>query len=363
MQRVVALALLALALVAASVSATEAEAEAQGTVDIELSTDASAGVMVDSEAELTAGAPVIIPRAGEPARLITAATFSTRGGRALPIETSVLLLDGKPVVRLLRVEGELAGSNAELNVQLNGVPKALRRWLQRFMSGKFKRHRVSIITRTPGTGTATVPLQYSRYDYKGVLIRELSFPKLGTADGVLRMRWLYQSSKETKNVKQRMIAESSAARLRSEFFKLQLTDADGKADKQGVKMGKAVYAIEPFHITRTGGFGKQSATDVAVRFRAASDKSSALDAYQRWLTQPTVKGTEREQNPNPKERRGTLTLYYWSGASMERSAGADAHGQLKVLFTLQLNGLVIDKLESGDGRATLKADNIEIKNI
>lgn len=354
MQRAVALALAALALVATV---------AAGSVDIELATDSSAGVMVDSETELTASTPVIIPKAGTVAQpqLITAATFKTRGGRAAPIETSTLLIDGKAVTRLVRVEGELAGTNAELNVQLSTVPKAVRLWLRRFLTGKFKRNAISVITRTPGTGANGVPLAYSRFDYTGVLIRELELPRLGKADGVLKLKLLYQKADETKNVKQQMIAESGAQKLRSEFFKLALTDADGKADKQGTKMGKAVFAVEPVKITRTGGFGKQDPTSVAVRFRAASDKSSALNQFTRWFTQPTLKG--KEKGTNPKTRRGTLTLFYWSGASMDATAGPDSHGQLKPLFTLQLNDLTVDKLESGDGRATLKADTIDMTKL
>lgn len=352
MRRAVALALLALV-----------AAVAAGSVDIELATDSGAGLMVDSESELTATAPVMIPRPGTTAQpqLITAATFKTRGGRAAPIETSTLLIDGKAVTRLVRVEGELAGTNAELNLQLNTVPRAVRVWLKRFLTGKFKRNKISVITRTPGTGTATVPLQYSRFDYTGVLIRELQLPRLGKADGVLKLKLLYQKADETKNVRQRMIAESGSQRLRSEFFKLSLTDADGKSDKQGKKMGKAVFAVEPIKVTRTGGFGKQDVTSVAVKFRAASDKSSALNEFSRWYTQPTLKG--KEKGTNPKTRRGALTLYYWSGASMDATAGPDSHGQLKPLLTLQLNDLTVDKLESGDGRAHLKADSVEITKL
>lgn len=362
MQRVVALALLGVGLVLAAASVRASEAE--GSVDIELSTDASAGVMVDSEAELAGTAPVIIPKAGAPAQLITAATFRTRGGRAAPIETSVLLIDGKAVARLVRVEGELAGSNAELNLQLNTVPKAVRKWLKRFLTGKFKRNRIGVITRTPGTGVNGSPLTYSRFDYTGVLIREVDVPRLGRADGVLKLRLLYQKSEEKKNVKQRMIAESGAERLRTEFFKLSLTGADGKADKQGTKMAKAVFGIEPFKITRTGGFGKQDATPVAVKFRAASDRSSALNEFSRWYTQPKLTDKQKAaKDENPKVRRGTLQLYYWSGASMDATGGPESHGQLKPLLTLQLNDLAIDKLESGDGRATLKADTIDMTKL
>jgi len=45
---------------------------------------------------------------------------------------------------------------------------------------------------------------------------------------------------------------------------------------------------------------------------------------------------------------------------MDRTAGDAAAGQLKPLFTLQLADVTIDKLESGEGVATLKVDTIDM---
>jgi len=348
-QRIVLLCVMALALVGAAVVVRAAESE--GEVEIELHTGTEVEVSTNSEA------PVIIRKPTD-APVMTRA-FTTRGGRAAQLETTTLLIDGEPVVRLVRVEGQLAGKNAEVTMHFTSLPKAVRKWLRRFVSGKYKKHDLALITKTPGTGVSGTPLSFSRFDYKGVLIRELSFPKLGVADGVFKVRILYQTADETKNVKAMPIA-NGVSTVRTQFFKLTLQDKDDKkvkGDKMGVRMAKSVHTLNGFKITRSGGFGKQDTTTLKAHFPASSDPKSVVSDWSNWLTQPNDK---KLKDKNPKERKGVLTFYHWTGSSMEQTGGEDARGQLKVLFTLTLNDVTIDKLESGDGIATLKVDSVDM---
>jgi len=69
---------------------------------------AVSAVIVDTEAE----APVMIPRANDPPKVVRA--FTARGGKAAALETSTLFIDGKAAARVLRTTGELSGSNTEL---------------------------------------------------------------------------------------------------------------------------------------------------------------------------------------------------------------------------------------------------------
>ena len=154
-------------------------------------------------------------------------------------------------------------------------------------------------------------------------------------------------------------------------------------------MGKSAHTVSGFSVTRSGGFGKLDTTTIRVHFPASSGPKAVLNDWSNWLTQP--KGLKYD---NPKERKAVLTLYHWSGCSMDRTAGtrvralhchSESHcrrltghclvllccvlcrasgdaaaGQLKVLFTLTLNDVTIDKLESGEGVATLKVGSIEM---
>jgi len=345
MQRTVLAALCVALVLAVGARASE------GEVDIELQTHN--GAEMEMAVETGAEAPVLIRRPSDPPVMTRA--FTARGGRAEQLDSTTLLIDNVAVVRVARVEGQLSGKNAEFTMQLTAMPRAVRKWLRRFITGKYKKHEISIITKTPGTGVPGTPMTFTRFDYKGVLIREVTFPRLGVADGAFKVRVLYQSADEKANVKQRAIADGNSI-VRTQFFKLSIGNKDSKQkDKAGKKMGKSVHTLGPFSITRSGGFGKQDAVHLKAHFPASHGKGSAADAWANWLTQPTALKDE-----NPKQRVANLTLYYWSGASMDRTAGDAAAGQLKKLFTLTLNDVTIDKLESGEGVATLKVDSIDM---
>jgi len=333
----------------------------EGEVDIELQTrsDAEMEVEVDTAAE----APVIIRRGGEPPVMTRA--FTARGGLAQQLDSTTLLIDDVPVVRVNRVEGQLSGKNAEYTLYLTAMPRPVRQWLRRFVSGKYRKHEISLITKTPGTGVPGKAMTFTRFDYKGVLIRELTFPRLGVADGVFKVRVLYQTSTATNDVKQRAVSEGNST-VRTQFFKLVFGQKEkkkgkkgkaprSKAARMGKKLGKSVHTLESFSIVRGGGFGKQDTTHLRAHFPTSHGKGSAADAWANWLTQPPAL-----KDDNPKTRNATLTLYYWSGSSMDRTAGDAAAGQLKKLFDLNLNDVTIEKLESGSGLATLKVESIDM---
>jgi len=238
----------------------------------------------------------------------------------------------------------------------------VRKWIRSFVTGKYKKHKISLITKTPGTGTDGKPTEFSRFAFKGVLIRELSFPSLGVSDGEFKVRVHYQSSDETKKVSPRAVSESP---VRTQFFKLTLKAEEKdnkKSDSDGPKMAQSVYSIDSFSIVRGGGFGKQDTTNIGVSFRASADKSSALSLWDKWFTKRpkasvAALAAAPAQTPT-KSRDGTLTFYYWTGSSMDRTAGDSAQGQLKKLFTLELKDVTMKSFDSGTGKAVLSVDDI-----
>jgi len=285
----------------------------------------------------------------DPQGLTVAATFSTKGGTAAALETHTLLLDGEPAVRLLHVDGELNGKQAELALVTTSMPKRMRNWIKSFIAGKYKKHAVALVTKT-GTGPDGKTL-YSRFDYKGVMIREVQFPALGKEGGKFYVHLMYQSATETKNQKPVNMLDVP---IRSQFFKFSLGGKDGK-DKEGAKLGKSVYAVDTFSIVRSSGMGKQDGSSLTLSFPNTVDtsdkkKDGILPMWKKWF------GKDKKT-----ERHGKLTLYYWTGASMDHGSEA-SRGQLKVLFELHLNDIAITKLNSGDGKAVVNAGNIDMSD-
>jgi len=315
--------------------------------------------VVETETEI----PVMIPRATDAPAMVTA--FTTRGGKAAALEVTTLLIDGKAASRITRVEGTLSGKNAEFTLTLSSMTKPVRRWLRSFVTGKYKKRALEIITKTPGTGAGSEPkkpLEYTKYSFSGVLIRELQFPAFGVSDGVFKVRVLAQTSDETANVQPIALPDSTP--VRSQFFKLALASNNKKGkskggDKSGARMGKSVYRLDSFSLTRGSGLGKQDTTHITAYFPATSEKKSVMHEWSRWFTkrETTYAGAG---GTTTQSRDGKLTLYYWSGASMDATAGEAAAGQLRVLFELTLKDVRLDKLEAGDGKATLAADKIEM---
>jgi len=228
----------------------------------------------------------------------------------------------------------------------------MRNWVKSFIAGNYKKHAVSLVTKT-GTGKHGKPV-YSRFDYSGVVIREVQFPALGKEDGKFMIHLLYQKATEKKNVKPVNMLDVP---IRSQFFKFSLGGGkNATADKDGVKLGKSVFALAPFSIVRGSGMAKQDITSLRVSFPAVEHsspkkKDGILPLWKQWATKD-----------KKKSRAGKLTLYYWTGQSMEIGHGAAARGQLKVLFELHLNDVTISRLESGDGKATIAAANIDMSN-
>jgi len=319
---------------------------------------AATAVIVDTEAEL----PVMIPRAGDPPKVVRA--FTARGGKAAALETSTLFIDGKAAARVSRTVGDLSGSNKELTFVFGSLPRLVRKWVRGFVTGKYKKHDIELVTKTPGTGVDGKPAQFSRFTYKGVLIREVAFPGLGTADGEFKVRFNYQSSDEKTNVQPRAVAESP---VRTQFFKLQLKAEEKdkkKKDVDGPTMSSSIYRVDGFSIIRGGGFGKQDPTAINVYFRASSDKSSALPQWTKWFTKRPKSSTAvlaaAPAQPPTKSRDGKLTLFYWTGTTMDPTAGEAAQGQLKPLFTLKLSDVTLKSLDSGEGKAVLSVDTIDM---
>jgi len=278
-----------------------------------------------------------------------AATFSTKGGRAAALETHTLLLDGEPAVRLLHVEGELNGKQSELALITTSMPKRMRNWVKSFIAGKYKKHAVALITKT-GTGPNGKTL-YSRFDYKGVMIREVQFPALGSEGGKFYIHLMYQTATETKHQKPVNMLDVP---VRSQFFKFSLNGTDGK-DKEGAKLGKSVFAIDAFSILRSSGMGKQDATALTLSFpntvdSSAKKKDGLLPLWKKWFSKD-----------KKMQRSGKLTLYYWTGASMDHGSESN-RGQLKVLFELHLHDIAITKLDSGDGKSVVTAANIDMSD-
>jgi len=319
---------------------------------------AVAGSVVQTDTDI----PVMIPRASDPPALVTA--FTARGGKAAQIESSTLVIDGRAAARITRIEGSISGKNSEFTITLGSVPKSVRSWLRSFVSGKYKKRDISIITKTPGTGAGeSKPLEFTKYGLSGVLIRELSFPALGVAEGVIKVRVLAQNSEETKNVKPAAVSDAGAI-IRSQFFKLALTptkkDTKNKKKKSvAAAMGKSVYKMDAFSISRGMGFGSMDTTTIGAYFPASSDKKAISHSWAKWYTkrETTFAGNG---GTTTAPREGKLTLYYWTGSSMDRSAGEAAHGALKVLFELELKDVRLSKLDSGDGKGTLTVGSIKM---
>jgi hypothetical protein len=303
----------------------------------------------------------MIPRATDAPALVTA--FTTRGGKAAALEVTTLLIDGKAATRITRVEGTLSGKNAEFTLTLSSLTKPVRRWLRSFVSGKYKKRALEIITKTVGTGLGSEPkkpLEYTKYSYSGVLIRELVFPAFGVSDGVFKVRVLCQTSDETGNVQPIALPDSTP--VRSQFFKLALASNDKKGrgiDKSGARMGKSIYKLDSFRVTRGTGLGKQDTTHISAYVPSSTEPKSILHDWTKWYTkrESTYAGAG---GTTTKSRDGKVTIYYWSGASMDATAGEAAVGQLRVLFELNLKDVKLDKLDAGDGKATLAVGSIEM---
>jgi len=316
--------------VAPRVAATEAETAAE--VEAEASGEGHIDIDLVTEGEMMS----------DPAAVTSTTQFLTPGGSAAQLESVVLLLSGEAAVRLLRVDGEVTGKNNELTLVMTSMPSAMRRWVQSFIAGKYKKRKVSLVMKTPNTGTKKTPLQHRRIDYKGIMLREVSFPALGSENGQFKIKLVYQESHETGNVRAMGMLDVP---VRSQFFKFTMKGRDGK-DKTGDALGKTVFGLDGFTISRVNGFGKQSATEVALHFPTTAE---TLPQWQQWFT--------RDQQ---RKRHGKLTLYYWTGASLDNTEAG--RGQLKVLFELHLNDLEITKLDSGEGKAVVKADNIDMSD-
>jgi hypothetical protein len=312
----------AAATVAKVVAVTEVSTGAEG--EMETNTD------VESELEADPTAP----------RVVTA--YTTPGGAAAPVESTVLLLHDKPAVRLLRVDGEVAGKNQELTLVTTSMPKPMRDWIKSFIAGKYKKRKVSLHIKTAGTGTGKVPTSYSRINYKGVMIKEVQFPALGTENGKFHIKILYQGADEIKNQKPIGMLDVP---VRSQFFQFTMKGRDGK-DKVGAALGKSVSVIAPFTIVRENGWGKQASTSLDMQFPATED---ILPRWRNWFTRD-----------RKRERHGKLTLFYWTGSTYDYTE--NGRGQLRVLFELHLNDVSIQRFDTGEGKVTLKAGNIDMSD-
>jgi hypothetical protein len=340
-------------------------------------------------------------------------TFMSQGGKALTpartIDVTTLLLDGEPAVRLVRADGPLNSEGAELTLVTASMPKPLRQWVSEFVRGKYKKHKVSIVARTPGSTNKAGKPSYSRFDYKGVLIREIELPALGAENGFMKIRIIYQKATEQKGVKSVPMLDVP---FRSQFFKLTLdsnkedkkavkkpaaevpkppapgtessakpaaetkpTDTKApkkttrrskkqkktakpkaKRDTAGAVMAQSVYKIDSFLITRETGFGRQKSTTLNAWFRPSTSKKSAASQWERWYTGKAKKmSAEAGNDIATSTRNGKLTFYYWSGSNDGR-----ALGQLKTLFELKLSGVKLARLDTGDGHAQLQVDGVQM---
>jgi hypothetical protein len=84
-------------------------------------------------------------------------------------------------------------------------------------------------------------------------------------------------------------------------------------------MAKSVYRVDSFSITRGSGLGKQDATALSVHFPASTDRSSTLPRWTAWLTQR--KHNKLGGEDILKARHGKLTLFVWTGTTMDHTAG------------------------------------------
>jgi len=286
----------------------------------------------------------------DPRGMTVAATFSTKGGAAAALTMHTLLVDGEPAVRLLSVEGEVNGKEGtEITLVTHSMPRRMRKWVKSFITGHYKKHAVALVTNT-GVDKHGKSV-YSRFDYNGVVIKEVQFPALGKEDGKFMIHLLYQKVSEKKNVKPVNMLDVP---VRSQFFKFSL--GGGKNDTEGAKLGKSVFALAPFSIVRPTGMSKQDGTTLRVSFPAVDHsspkkKDGILPVWKQWATKD-----------KKKSRQGKLTLYYWTGQSMEIGHGAAARGQLKVLFELKLNDVSLSRLETADGKATLSTSTIDMSD-
>jgi hypothetical protein len=293
--------------------------------------------------------------------------FESRSGSAAELKTTTLMIDGKAAARLTRVDGMLSGSNAEVVMVCASLPEGMREWVKSFVSGKYKKRKVSIIAPSSALPTPTAPLPkgakkpkdtgYSEYSYKGALIREVQFPAFGEENGLFKVRVVYQTGTERRNVRSVGMAETP---VRSQFFHFDLAGADG-SDRIGSLLGKSVFKIDSFSIGREGGFGKQSITTLNVWFAPTSSASAAtagatssLDRWQQWYTKKEKKlSATAGAELGSTTRNGRLRMFFWSGSAMEARRGSDAMGQLKPLLELTFKEVTLNKLDSGDGHAVL----------
>jgi len=311
-------------------------------IDIDLATrnEGEQGVLSDTAATV-AGA--------------TTTSFVAPGGLAAVFDTTTLLLDSMPACRLLHVDGEYSGKNAEIVLVTASMPKLLRDWVKSFIAGKYKKRKVALVIKT-GVGPAPKKESlYSRFEYKGAMIREVTFPLLGAENGNFRIRLIYQSANEVKGQKPNPMLDVP---VRSQFFQFTMQGKDGK-DKLGHELGRSVTRISPFTIGRSGGFGKQDKTTLRITFPATTTTTGATTAVGK--IGGNVGKWKQWADHRKMERHGKLTLYYWSGTSMDRRSEA-ARGQLKVLFELHLNDITLDKLEAADGKANLIAANVDMSD-
>jgi len=119
-------------------------------------------------------------------------------------------------------------------------------------------------------------------------------------------------------------------------------------------MGRSVYKIDSFVISRDAGFGRQRSTTLNAWFRPSKSRQSAAAVWERWYTHKAKKmSAEAGSDIGTATRDGQLSLYYWSGSSDGRPLG-----QLKVLMELKLSGVSLARLDTGDGHAQLNVEGV-----
>jgi len=279
------------------------------------------------------------------------------GGTARSVEAIWLWLDGEPAARLVRVEGDERLENdkggEDLLLVADSLPPKLLSWIRSFINGKFKKRKVALVLPTKGTGPGTgKPRQYSRWRFSNVLIREVTFPALGSArssrggssGSVFKLKLQYQKVREL--TKQRVLPTMAGQPLRTEFFNLDLSGKDGK-DTDGGDLSTSISSLGSFTVTRgTGsGYGSQSASYVKLTF---PPRARIADAWRKWST-----GKDKG-----RKRSGLLQLYHWTGMRYDRSE--EGRGQLRALLALELNDVEIDRIDAGEGTATLKVDSMSM---
>ncbi len=132
-----------------------------------------------------------------------------------------------------------------------------------------------------------------------------------------------------------------------------------KSEAAAKALGSSVYKIDSFSLTRGQGFGQMDTTHITAYFPSASDKSAPLHHWTRWYTK-RVSTFAGNGGTSTVPRDAKLTVYYWTGSSMDLTAGEASHGALKVLFTVDLKEVRIDRLDAGDGRAVMTVGKLEM---